>query len=88
MILGLILNILIVCRGDSGFIYQLVFLGQIAFYGMSVLGWIMMARQIKVKIFFIPYYFSMMNYAVIRGIFRYLSGNQSAIWEKAKRKQS
>ncbi len=88
MILVLILNIVIVCRGDSGFIYQLIFLGQIAFYGMSVLGWIMMARQIKVKIFFIPYYFSMMNYAVIRGIFRYLSGNQSAIWEKAKRKQS
>jgi biofilm PGA synthesis N-glycosyltransferase PgaC len=88
MILVLILNILIVCRGDSGFIYQLILLGQIAFYGMSVLGWIMMARQIKVKVFFIPYYFSMMNYAVIRGIFRYLSGNQSAIWEKAKRKQS
>ncbi|MGF7078925.1 glycosyltransferase family 2 protein [Mucilaginibacter sp. UYCu711] len=88
MILVLILNIVIICKGDSGFIYQVIFLGQIAFYGMSVLGWIMMARQIKVKIFFIPYYFSMMNYAVIRGIFRYLSGNQSAIWEKAKRKQS
>jgi biofilm PGA synthesis N-glycosyltransferase PgaC len=88
MILVLILNILIVARDDSGFIYQLILLGQVAFYGMSVLGWIMMTRQIKVKIFFIPYYFSMMNYAVIRGIFRYLSGNQSAIWEKAKRKQS
>jgi biofilm PGA synthesis N-glycosyltransferase PgaC len=87
MILVLVLNILIVARND-GVIYQLILLGQIAFYGMSVLGWIMMARQIKVKIFFIPYYFSMMNYAVIRGIFRYLSGNQSAIWEKAKRKQS
>jgi biofilm PGA synthesis N-glycosyltransferase PgaC len=88
MVLVLILNIWIVCRGDSGFIYQLILFGQIAFYGMSILGRIMMARQIKVKIFFIPYYFSMMNYAVIRGIFRYLSGNQSAIWEKAKRKQS
>lgn len=88
MILVLILNILILSRADGAFIYQLIFLGQIAFYGMSVLGWIMMARQIKVKVFFIPYYFSMMNYAVIRGIFRYISGNQSAIWEKAKRKQA
>jgi biofilm PGA synthesis N-glycosyltransferase PgaC len=88
MILVLIWNILIVWRDNGGFIYQLILLGQVAFYGMSVLGWIMMAQQIKVKIFFIPYYFSMMNYAVIRGIFRYLSGNQSAIWEKAKRKQS
>lgn len=88
MILVLVLNIWIVWKGESGFIYQLILLGQIGFYGMSALGWIMMARQMKVKIFFIPYYFSMMNYAVIRGIFRYLSGNQSAIWEKAKRKQS
>lgn len=88
MILVLVLNILIVLKEDSGLLYQLILLGQVAFYSMSVLGWIMMARQIKVKIFFIPYYFSMMNYAVIRGIFRYISGNQSAIWEKAKRKQA
>jgi len=29
----------------------------------------------------------MMNYAVVMGIGRYFSGNQSAIWEKAKREQ-
>lgn len=86
MILVLLLNIWIVADGRGGLLYELILLAQIAFYGMSILGWIMMARQIKVKIFFIPYYFTMMNYAVIRGIFRYLSGNQSAIWEKAKRK--
>jgi poly-beta-1,6-N-acetyl-D-glucosamine synthase len=86
MLLALLLNILIVCKGQGGLIYRLILAAQIAFYGMSLLGWLMEARQIKVKIFFIPYYFTMMNYAVIRGIFRYLSGRQSAIWEKAKRK--
>ncbi|MFD2873383.1 glycosyltransferase family 2 protein [Mucilaginibacter ximonensis] len=88
MIAVFILNIWIVLKVDDSFIYQLILLGQVIFYGTSFLGWILMARQIKVKIFFIPYYFTMMNYAVIRGIFRYLSGNQSAIWEKAKRKQA
>lgn len=88
MIAVFILNIWIVLKVDDSFIYQLVLLGQVVFYGTSFLGWILMSRQIKVKIFFIPYYFTMMNYAVIRGIFRYLSGNQSAIWEKAKRKQA
>ena len=83
--LALLLNILIVFK-EGGLIYQIMLAAQIAFYGMSLLGWLMEARQIKVKIFFIPYYFTMMNYAVIRGIFRYLSGRQSAIWEKAKRK--
>jgi biofilm PGA synthesis N-glycosyltransferase PgaC len=86
MLLALVLNILIVCNGDSTPIYQLFLLAQFAFYGMSLLGWFLEARQIKVKIFFIPYYFCMMNYAVIRGIFRFAAGKQSAIWEKAKRK--
>jgi len=86
MILALLLNILIVAEGNSGYIYQLLLVAQILFYGMSLLGWLMEARQIKIKVFFIPYYFAMMNYAVIRGIFRYSTGRQSAIWEKAKRK--
>jgi biofilm PGA synthesis N-glycosyltransferase PgaC len=86
MLLALLLNLLIVAGGKPAFIYQLLLWAQIAFYGMSLLGWILEARQIKVKVFFIPYYFCMMNYAVIRGIIRYCNGKQSAIWEKAKRK--
>jgi len=86
MILALLLNVLIVLNGDSLVIYQLLLLGQVMFYGMALLGWLMEARQIKVKVFFIPYYFVMMNYAVIRGIFRFAAGKQSAVWEKAKRK--
>ncbi|MFD0749427.1 glycosyltransferase family 2 protein [Mucilaginibacter calamicampi] len=79
------LNIAIV-HANGGAIYQLFLAGQVAFYGMSLFGWMLEARQVKIKIFFIPYYFCMMNYAVIRGIFRYLSGKQSAVWDKAKRK--
>jgi len=85
MILLLGLNIAIVHQ-YGGAIYQLFLVGQVAFYGMSLFGWMLEAQQIKIKIFFIPYYFCMMNYAVIRGIFRYLTGRQSAVWDKAKRK--
>lgn len=88
MIIALILNIVIVMSGYNTLIYTLLLIGQILFYGMALLGWILETRQIKVKILFIPYYFCMMNYAVIRGIFRYSAGKQSAVWEKAKRKQS
>ncbi len=85
MILLLVLNIILV-HNNEGAIYQLFLVGQVMFYGMSIFGWMLEAKQIKVKVFFIPYYFCMMNYAVIRGIFRYLSGKQSAVWDKAKRK--
>jgi biofilm PGA synthesis N-glycosyltransferase PgaC len=86
IILVLLLNMLIVLSGKSALIYQLLFVAQIGFYGTSLLGWFLESRQIKVKVFFIPYYFCMMNYAVIRGIFRFANGKQSAIWEKALRK--
>jgi hypothetical protein len=86
MILAFILNILIVAQGDSGLIYQMLLVAQVGFYAVSLLGWFLESRQIKIKIFFIPYYFCMMNYAVIRGIIRYCTGKQSAIWEKAKRR--
>lgn len=85
MLLLIPLNVAIV-HIYEGAVYQLLLAGQVAFYGMAMFGWLLEAQQIKVKIFFIPYYFCMMNYAVIRGIFRYLSGRQSAVWDKAKRK--
>jgi len=85
MILALILNFIIVFAGDASFIYQLLLIAQIGFYFMAIVGWIMEERQIKMKIFFIPYYFCMMNYAVLMGIRRFALGKQSAIWEKAKR---
>jgi biofilm PGA synthesis N-glycosyltransferase PgaC len=85
MILGYILNVLIVVNGGHPF--YLVILGcQALFYGMALLGWLLEKRDIHIKILFIPYYFCMMNYAVLAGQRRYLKGNQSAAWEKSKRK--
>lgn len=85
MVLAFLLNGIIVIQGAE-VIYQLLFAGQLLFYGMALLGWIMEKRQMKIKIFFIPYYFCMMNYAVAAGIRRYFLKQQSAVWEKSKRK--
>jgi len=85
MILLVALNLILV-HNNAGAVYQLFLVAQLMFYSMALFGWMLEARQVTIKIFFIPYYFCMMNYAVIRGIFRYLSGKQSAVWDKAKRK--
>lgn len=85
MILALLLNLIIVFQGSVELTYQLLLLAQVGFYLAAISGWILEEKHIKVKVFFIPYYFCMMNYAVIMGIFRFASGKQSAIWEKAKR---
>ncbi len=85
MLAVFVLNILIV-KQTHLLIYQLLLAAQILFYTAAMLGWLLEKRQIKIKALFIPYYFGVMNYAVIAGIFRYLFGVQSAAWEKAKRK--
>ena len=86
MIIAFFLNIGLV--GELGYnnIYGLMLLGQFLFYVAALMGWIMEQRQLKVKVFFIPYYFCLMNYAVIAGFIRYFFTEQSVLWEKAKRK--
>lgn len=65
--------------------YDWFLYGQILFYGLAFVGYLMRNQKTRIKIFFIPYYFCVMNYAVFRGFFRYIKGNQSVVWEKAKR---
>jgi len=85
LILAFMLNIIIVLQTYELF-YSVLFLMQCLFYIMALLGWIMEKRQLKIKILFIPFYFCMMNYAVIAGIRRFMRKKQSAAWEKSKRR--
>ncbi|WP_308378761.1 glycosyltransferase family 2 protein [Parapedobacter tibetensis] len=69
-----------------GWIYTALYYGQVLFYVLAFLGFLLERKELKVKVTFIPYYFCMMNYAVLAGIIRYLKGKQSAVWEKVGRK--
>jgi cellulose synthase/poly-beta-1,6-N-acetylglucosamine synthase-like glycosyltransferase len=86
LILAFILNVAIAVQPGETF-YQLLLAAQILFYFMSILGWLMEKRELRIKILFIPYYFCVMNYAVLAGIIRYIQKTQSAAWEKAERRQ-
>ncbi len=85
LILAFILNFFI-ARDPEATFYQILFVAQIMFYLMALLGWILEKRELRVKVLFIPYYFCVMNYAVLAGIIRYFKKNQSAAWEKSARK--
>lgn len=83
LILLLLLNIPLAIFADP--IYQVLLLGQLLFYLLALAGYFLEKRRVKFKIFFIPYYFCIMNYAVFMGFFRIISGRQSVLWERAKR---
>ncbi len=66
-------------------LYPVLFWLQLLFYIAALAGWFLENRKIKVKILFVPYYFFIMNLSVFLGFRRYLKGQQSVNWERAKR---
>ncbi|MBB5394718.1 glycosyltransferase family 2 protein [Mucilaginibacter sp. AK015] len=85
LIVAFITNFAVAFAG-KGFVYEVLFAGQALFYCLAIFGYIMEERHIRIKVLFIPYYFCVMNYAVIAGIIRYFTTQQSSVWEKAQRK--
>ena len=86
LILVFVLNVFLALKPDDIF-FKVILVGEVLFYVLALTGFIMEKRQIRIKVLFIPYYFCMMNYAVMMGIIRYFTKKQSAMWEKAQRKQ-
>jgi biofilm PGA synthesis N-glycosyltransferase PgaC len=80
----LITNSLLVYHGMEGW-YTILLAAQILFYLLATAGYFLAARSIKIKLFYIPFYFLFMNVAIYEGFFRYIGKRQSAVWEKAAR---
>ncbi len=78
----LVLNIYL---ATTSTFYQYILYAQIAFYIAAIIGYVLEKKALKIKAFFIPYYFCVMNYAVYRGFGRFMKGSQSVVWDKAKR---
>jgi len=70
---------------QNGKLYHVVLLVQIVFYALALGGWLFASRNIKIKAFYIPYYFLFMNLSVFIGFSRFIRKKQTAVWEKAVR---
>ncbi|MDN5211669.1 glycosyltransferase family 2 protein [Fulvivirgaceae bacterium BMA12] len=70
---------------DKQGIYILLFYGQVLFYSAALIGWFLENRSLRIKLVFVPFYFSIMNIAAFKGFFRYIKGSQSVLWERANR---
>lgn len=82
LVLAIITNALLV---NSGLFYQMAFVIQAGFYSLALIGYLIRDRKTKVKMAYIPYYFSYMHYCVVLGWIKYFRGKQAVTWEKSKR---
>jgi cellulose synthase/poly-beta-1,6-N-acetylglucosamine synthase-like glycosyltransferase len=87
LLLLLVTNILLAVLTGAWPFYAFL-LVQLIGYAAAFTGYRLAERNIKISIFYIPFYFLFMNIAVYQGFYRYLTNTQSAAWEKAKRKNN
>ncbi|MBN1118018.1 MAG: glycosyltransferase [Bacteroidales bacterium] len=80
-----IINVLIVVQTGEFNLYAILFILQLIFYLVALLGGIYQKQILGFKVLFLPFYICVMNYSIIKGFVRFLTGKQKAAWEKAHR---
>jgi len=86
LIAAFVVNGILVLENTTETWLNWILYAQGLFYSAALLGRLLEKRQTGFKVFFIPYYFCLMNYAVIAGMLRFILMKQTVLWEKAKRK--
>jgi cellulose synthase/poly-beta-1,6-N-acetylglucosamine synthase-like glycosyltransferase len=80
------LNVALLVQRPTSLLYWVIFILQIIFYVMGCIGNIFQQRQLRVKIFFIPYYFLFMNINVFKGIVYLMNYKGGGTWVKSSRR--
>ena len=65
-------------------LYGLSLVVQLFFYSCAIVGNCLPSTRQK-TVFYLPYYFCSVNLAAFLGFIRFLSGNQSVLWQKYTR---
>lgn len=81
-------NLILVLATHFTPLYSVIFVLQVIFYLLAWTGASLARKQIKVKILFIPYYFTFMNLNVLKGFFYLKKHKGKGTWEKANRADS
>lgn len=66
-------------------VFFIFLLFQIIFYALAFAGFLLKNTKLRWPLIFIPFYYCMMNAAVLAGLWAYLRGKHSVLWEKASR---
>ncbi len=64
--------------------FTVFFVLQNIFYIFAAIGALLRRGRVRTRIFFVPFYFVMVNAAAMTAIFTYLTGGRLSSWEKAE----
>jgi biofilm PGA synthesis N-glycosyltransferase PgaC len=66
-------------------LFCILFAAQLIFYVSAGIGAVLQKLTVKAGHFYIPFYFVIMNAAATMGLFRFIAGQHSPLWVKARR---
>lgn len=84
LIVLLVSNIILAAQYNSSF-FGSILLAQTVFYTFAFFGWVFVRSGKRAGLFTIPFYFVFMNYCLVKGFFRFVTGRQTVLWEKSLR---
>jgi biofilm PGA synthesis N-glycosyltransferase PgaC len=62
-----------------------VSLAQVVFYTGAIAGFLLERQHIRFRLFYLPFYFSFANTAVLLAWVRWLRGKQQLTWQRTER---
>ncbi len=80
-----ILNAAILFQPGRPDFYPAFFVLQCIYYLLVIAGAVLHNVRLRLKTIFAPYYLLVMNYAVVVGIWHFITGKYSVNWQKARR---
>jgi cellulose synthase/poly-beta-1,6-N-acetylglucosamine synthase-like glycosyltransferase len=78
--LALILLFNLALTGQPVYLYLLIL--QIIFYLLALTGYLLRDKS-RIKIFYIPFYFCLVNFAAVIALYEFLCNRNTATWDKA-----
>jgi len=79
----LFVNVMLAMNGSQ--FYSFLLAGQVMFYLLAAAGFYLESINKKILPFYFPFFLVMLNAASYAGLKRYLTGNQSVVWERVNR---
>jgi len=84
ILMSLILGLNILIMPGSGFPEGIFYL-QVIFYLMGLIGFIFASLNLRIRLFSLIYFFLVSNIALLIGLFKFLGGKNSGIWQSTPR---
>ncbi len=66
-------------------LYNVLFALQVFFYGVALVSWQLDRRGVQLPLLIYPYYFVTVNFALLLGFFKFLTGSQKPAWARTER---